>query len=163
MRHADAVPLPGRLYKFLEARWADSLINEGVVRCSSLAWFQNFEDDEDGERSDPFEGKRKYLPIGGLPIQKAGTPLPGLLPNQSFQSAVRECNRVFIFSTSLEAAPDVANRFRRPTDREMASVEIRDPVRLRHGSGRPWAGSHLYSSEPSSLASSATIRSKSRL
>jgi len=126
--YPDTVPLPGRLYKFLEARWADSLINEGVVHCSSLAWFQNFEDDEDDERSDPFEGKRKYFPIGGLPIQKLGAPSPGLLPDQSFQSAVLECNHIFVFSTSLEAAPDVADRFRRPTDREMVSVEIKDPV-----------------------------------
>ena len=56
-------PLPATLYKYLPGRYAASMIDRGELMFSTLAWFQNYEDDQRGDR---FEGTRKYFPVGGL-------------------------------------------------------------------------------------------------
>src|SRR3974390_3421415 len=58
-------PLPPRLYKYLDPEYAEIMIAKGVVRFSSLSWFLNFEDDNDKERGDQFEGKYKFFPVDG--------------------------------------------------------------------------------------------------
>ena len=46
-------PLPATLYKYLPGRYAASMIDRGELMFSTLAWFQNYEDDQRGDR---FEG-----------------------------------------------------------------------------------------------------------
>jgi hypothetical protein len=57
--------LPGILYKYLPRQYADAMIERGELMCSTLAWFQNYEDDQRGDR---FEGTRKYFPVSGLQV-----------------------------------------------------------------------------------------------
>ena len=97
----------------------------GDVMFSTLAWFQNYEDDQRGDR---FEGTRKYFPVGGLEVTrterdgKAHPPVSFKAPTESLQSRARAHNHIFIYSTSLQTglAFDDAD----------ACVEIYDPVQF---------------------------------
>lgn len=42
--------LPRTLYKHLPRRYADTMIERGELMFSTLAWFQNYEDDQRGDR-----------------------------------------------------------------------------------------------------------------
>jgi hypothetical protein len=116
-------PLPATLYKYLPRRYADAMIDRGELMFSSLAWFQNYEDDQRGDR---FEGTRKYFPVGGLEVtrtERGGTPHPPVsfkASTESLQSRARGHNHIFIYSTSLQSglAFDGAD----------ACVKIFDPV-----------------------------------
>jgi hypothetical protein len=118
-------PLPRTLYKCLPRRYAATMIDPGELMFSTLAWFQNCEDDQ---RGDQFEGTRKYFPVGGLDVtrtERDGTPHPPVsfkAPTESLQSRARGHNHIFIYSTSLRSglAFDGAD----------ACVEIFDPVRF---------------------------------
>jgi hypothetical protein len=50
------------MYKYLPSRHAETMVTRGDVMFSTLAWFQNYEDEQPGDR---FEGTRKYFPVGG--------------------------------------------------------------------------------------------------
>ncbi len=116
-------PLPRILYKYLPRRYADRMINGAELMFSTLAWFQNYEDDQRGDR---FEGTRKYFPVGGLDVtrtERNGKPHPPIsfkAPTESLQSRARGHNHIFIYSTSLQSglAFDGAD----------ACVEVYDPV-----------------------------------
>ena len=89
---------------------------------STLAWFQNYEDEQRGDR---FEGTLKYFPVDGLEmtrIERDGKPHPPVSFNrlgESLQSRAKADNHIFIYSTSLQSglAFDGAD----------ACVEIYDP------------------------------------
>jgi len=119
--------LPQTLYKYLDLQYAESLIARGVVRFSSLSWFLDFEDNEDEERGDAFEGRRKYFPVNGITVTKQHEP-PFTIPDGSFQSAARDRDSIFVLSTSVELSQALAEKFRRPEHVEMACVEICDPI-----------------------------------
>lgn len=115
--------LPPTLYKYLPRRYADAMVDKGELMFSSLAWFQNYEDDQRGDR---FEGTRKYFPVGGLDVtrtERNGNPHPPVsfkAPTESLQSRATGHNHIFVYSTSLQ--PSLA------FDGADACVEIFDPV-----------------------------------
>src|ERR1700680_2649782 len=82
-------PLPRTLYKYLPGRHAATMIDRGELMFSTLAWFQNYEDDQRGDR---FEGPRKYFPVGGLDVtrteraEKPHPPVSFKAPTESLQS-----------------------------------------------------------------------------
>jgi hypothetical protein len=122
------------LYKYLDLPWAERFVSHGLARFSSLSWFQDFEDEE---RGDQFEGIRKYFPAGGLTPNRISEPAgPVNLPHHSFQSPARERDRIFIFSTSRTLSSELAAKFARPEHKEMACVEIRDADTLFERVGR---------------------------
>jgi hypothetical protein len=98
-------PLPPVLYKYLSREYADAMVHRGELMLSTLAWFQNL---EDGERGDEFEGRHKYFPLGGLEItrtERDGKPHPPVTftrPNESLQSRAKGSAHIFIYSTSLQ-------------------------------------------------------------
>jgi hypothetical protein len=118
-------PLPRTLYKYLPHRYAATMIDRGELMFSTLAWFQNYEDDQRGDR---FEGTRKYFPVGGLDLTrterdgKPHSPVSFKASTESLQSRARGHNHIFIYSTSLQSglAFDGAD----------ACVEIYDPVKF---------------------------------
>jgi hypothetical protein len=118
-------PLPPTMYKYLPSRYAETMVASGEIMFSTLAWFQNYEDDQRGDR---FEGTRKYFPVGGLEVTrterdgKAHPPVSFKAPTESLQSRARAHNHIFIYSTSLKngLAFDDAD----------ACVEIYDPVKF---------------------------------
>ena len=60
-------PLAPLLYKYLPLRFARTMIGEGALMFSTLSWFQNL---EDPDRGDGFEGTHKYFPVGGLQVTR---------------------------------------------------------------------------------------------
>ena len=114
------------LYKYLPSRYAETMVTRGDVMFSTLAWFQNYEDDQRGDR---FEGTRKYFPVGGLEVtrtERDGKPHPPVsfkASTESLQSRARGHNHIFIYSTSLQSGLNF--------DDADACVEIYDPVQIR--------------------------------
>ena len=56
-------PLPPTMYKYLPSRYAETMVARGEMMFSTLAWFQNYEDEQRGDR---FEGTRNTFPLAGL-------------------------------------------------------------------------------------------------
>jgi hypothetical protein len=118
-------PLPRTRYKYLPRRYATAMIDRGELMFSTLAWFQNYEDNQRGDR---FEGTRKYFPVGGLDVtrtERDGRPHPPVSfksPTESLQSRATGHNHIFIYSTSVQSglAFDGAD----------ACVEIYDPAKF---------------------------------
>jgi hypothetical protein len=98
-------PLPRIMYKYLPSRYAETMVGRGEIMFSTLTWFQNYEDDQRGDR---FEGTRKYFPVGGLEVTrterdgKVHAPVSFKAPTDSLQSRARAHNHIFIYSTSLK-------------------------------------------------------------
>ena len=122
-------PLPRVLYKYLPREHADSLVDRGELMFSTLSWFQNL---EDRERGDEFEGTHKYFPVGGLEItrtERDGRPHPPVTftcPNRSLQSKAKGSDQIFIYSTSLRPGLTQFGDAGVPT----ACVEIYDPAKF---------------------------------
>ncbi|MEX2273699.1 MAG: hypothetical protein WD690_19695 [Vicinamibacterales bacterium] len=118
-------PLPPILFKYLPGHYAETMVGRGDVMFSTLAWFQNYEDEQRGDR---FEGTRKYFPVGGLEVTrterdgKAHPPVSFKAPGESLQSRAKGHNHIFIYSTSLQS--DLT------FDGADACVEIYDPVKF---------------------------------
>jgi hypothetical protein len=118
-------PLPRVLSKYLPRRYAATMIDRGELTFSTLAWFQNYEDDQRGDR---FEGTRKYFPLGGLDVTrterdgKPHQPISFKAATESLQSRATAHTQIFIYSTSLQ--PGLA------FDGADACVEIGDPVKF---------------------------------
>ena len=118
-------PLPPTVYKYLPSRYAETMVTRGEVMFSTLAWFQNYEDEQRGDR---FEGTRKYFPVGGLEVtrtERDGKPHPPVsfkASTESLQSRARGHNHIFIYSTSLQSGLNF--------DGADACVGIYDPVQF---------------------------------
>lgn len=118
-------PLPRILYKYLPRRYAAAMVAQGELMFSTLAWFQNYEDDQRGDR---FEGTRKYFPVGGLEVTrterdgKPHSPITFKAPDESLQSRATGRNHIFIYSTSLQTGLTF--------DDADACVEIYEPVKF---------------------------------
>jgi hypothetical protein len=86
------------MYKYLPSRYAETMVTRGDVMFSTLAWFQNYEDEQRGDR---FEGTRKYFPVGGLEVtrtERDGKPHPPVsftASTESLQSRARGHNLRF--------------------------------------------------------------------
>jgi len=119
--------LPPVLYKYLPLAYAQAMIERGALVFSTLSWFQNF---EDHERGDEFEGTHKYFPVGGLEgtrTERDGKPHPPVtfkLPNDSLQSKAKGRDHIFIYSTSLRSG---LTQFSNPTTPSLC-VEIYNPM-----------------------------------
>ena len=119
-------PLPQALYRYLQPEHAASLVDRGDLMCSTLSWFQNL---EDLERGDEFEGTHKYFPVGGLEITRiaqAGRSHPPVTftrPHDSLQSKAKGSNQIFVYSMSLRGGLTQFGDFTAPA----ACVEIYDP------------------------------------
>jgi hypothetical protein len=121
--------LPPTLYKYIEAPYAHSMIEEGALMFSTLSWFQSV---EDTVRGDGLEGTYKYFPAKGLDVTKyastAGAPVSQFnLPSYSLVSKAARCDSIFIYSTSLVLG---LTQFDQP-DKANVCVEIYNPVRFR--------------------------------
>lgn len=133
-------PLPAVLYKYLPLRYARMMIDSGALMFSTLSWFQNL---EDPNRGDGFEGTHKYFPAGGLQVTrterdgKAELPPKSMtLPTDSLQSKAAGRDHIFIYSTALR--PNLT-QFDDPSEPN-ACVAIHDPsaflARLKVNLGR---------------------------
>ena len=121
--------LPSVLFKYLALPHAHAMLDAGDLMFSTLSWFQNL---EDPDRGDGFEGTHKYFPIGGLEATrlardgKAHASVETTLPSHSFQSKARRRDHIFVYSTSIERG---LTQFNDPIVPN-ACVEIHDPEKL---------------------------------
>jgi hypothetical protein len=111
-------------YKYLEARWAEALVAQGLVMFSSLSWFN---ETEDPSRGDALDGTRRFFPLAGLEVTQVSDP-PGTVldPDHSFQSAARYRDHIFIFCVSRVRSCQLKEKFAGPGQKEPACVEIHD-------------------------------------
>jgi hypothetical protein len=124
---AMSSPLPAVLYKYLPLEYATDMRDRGDLMFSTLTWFQNVEDQE---RGDEYEGTRKYFPVGGLHGTRLQSdvdhraPVPFVLPNHSLHSLARGGDRIFMYSLSRK--PDLTQF--ELTGGHHACVEIHSPA-----------------------------------
>ena len=119
-------PLPETLYKVLPEIYARRLLERGEMQWSSLTWFQN---EEDIQRGDAFEGSHRYFPVAGLDVnrhQRDGRPDHArfTLPSHGAVSKAAQSHHIFIYSMTLDPALAIGEESSR------VCVEIFDPVTL---------------------------------
>ena len=86
---------------------AEEFIKNGEVLFRSLSFFRDYEDD--GVRSDQYEGTRVHRPENGLKITNVTTGEELTLPH-TFQSTAKE-NDIFVCCFSSELSETIAKRF----------------------------------------------------
>lgn len=135
-------PLPDTLYKVLPEIYAHRLVEQGEMLWSTLTWFQN---EEDVQRGDAFEGSHRYFPAVGLEVnrrERDGKPNRATftLPTHGAVSKAVQSHHIFIYSMTFDPALAIGEASTR------ACVQIFDPVRLvqrirdnlkRHRKGKP--------------------------
>jgi hypothetical protein len=129
-------PLPPVLYKILREKYARRLVERGEMQWSTLTYFQN---EEDVQRGDAFEGSHRYFPVVGLEVnrhERDGRPdhASFTLPNGGAVSKAAQSNHIFIYSMTFDPALPIGEASTR------ACVEIFDPPllveRIRDAMGR---------------------------
>jgi hypothetical protein len=116
--------LPPVVYKVLPEKHAHSLVHQGEMMWSTLAWFQNEEDVQRGDRS---EGSRRYFPVKGLEVnrlQRQGRidNAHFTIPSHGIVSTAAQSSHIFIYSMTLDPTLALGD----PSDR--ACVEIFNPA-----------------------------------
>jgi len=129
-------PLPPVVYKVLPEEHARSLVDEGEMMWSTLAYFQK---SEEAERGDECEGRHTYFPINGLEVnrtQRAGLPdnATFVLPEHGLVSKAAQSHGIFVYSLTVEPTLEIGAA----ADRSV--VEIFDPAQFvrRVRAALPW-------------------------
>jgi hypothetical protein len=117
-------PLPKVLYKILPQLYARRLVEQGEMQWSTLTWFQN---EEDAQRRDPFEGTHRYFPVSGLDVtrhERNGKPDHArfTLPSHGAVMKAKQSHHIFIFSMTLDPSLAIGDESSR------VCVEIFDPA-----------------------------------
>lgn len=97
-------PLPSVLFKVLPEVYARRLVEIGEMMWSTLAWFQN---EEDPNRGDKFEATRRHFPPDGLAVtrtERDGRPdyATFTLSGHGNQWRPVRSKHIFIYSTTLD-------------------------------------------------------------
>jgi hypothetical protein len=109
------------LFRYMPNEYADALVRRGEVLFRALSYFRDYEDE--GIRSDEFEGTRTHLPKDGLKVTKVPTGEEVALPH-SFESTAHE-EDIFVYCLSTIFSKSLAEKFNAKT-----CVEILDSVRF---------------------------------
>jgi len=105
------------LFKYLPYQYAELFVVSGEVKFRSLSYFLACEHEE---RGDGLEGTRLYDPPTGLEITKQTG--EKITTRRSFQSSVKEPERLFIYSTSTLLSADLALKFQTDSCVEIANI-----------------------------------------
>jgi hypothetical protein len=122
-------PLPPVLYKYLPLEYARMMLDEGALMFSTLAWFQNLED-EQRQRGDPREGSREYAPARGLRVTRTrhnpdGTAsIDTFTMPKAYRATSARRDNIFIYSTALRPGLSIAD------EGTNGCVEIYDPAKF---------------------------------
>jgi hypothetical protein len=122
------------LFKYVsEERFAQSLIERGEVFMQTLANFRGYEDND--VRRDPDDGRLRYQPLEGLPINFEGKEPTEPWKGWRLTSSVKE-EDVYVYCLSTEKSAQLAKRFESPFCVEIYNPtsfvgRIRRSVRLR--------------------------------
>jgi len=105
----------------MSAEYAETFVHRGEMLFRALSYYRDYEDE--GVRSDEFEGTRLHLPVDGLKLTKVATGEEVSLP-YTFESTARE-DDIFVYCLSTTLSKCLAEKFNTNT-----CVEIHEPVRL---------------------------------
>lgn len=89
-------------------KYLNGFLKNGELLFRSLSYFQDY---EDTDRGDMFEGARLYKPTTGLEITKSETGEKILLPEATFKSHI-STDDIFIFCTSNKLSNELATNFK---------------------------------------------------
>ena len=89
-------------------KYLNGFLKNGELLFRSLSYFQDY---EDTNRGDEFEGVKLYKPTSGLEITKSGTGEIVLLPEASFKSNINT-DDIFIFCASNKLSNKLATDFK---------------------------------------------------
>jgi len=109
------------LFRYMTAEHAEAFVRRGEILFRALSYYRDFEDD--GIRSDEFEGTRVHLPVDGLKVTKVSTGEVISLPH-TFESAAQE-DDIFVSCMSTVCSEFLAEKFN-----TKICVEIHEPIRL---------------------------------
>lgn len=122
------------LFKYVsEEQFGLALIERGEVFMQTLATFRSYEDAD--VRRDPDDGRLRYEPTGGLPINFEGRPAEAPWAGWRLTSSAKE-EDIFAYCLSTERTEELAERFKSPFCVEIKNAaplvgRIRRSVRLR--------------------------------
>jgi hypothetical protein len=95
------------IFKYIPEQYLEAFLNNGELLFRSLSYFQHYEDNVRGDKS---EGARLYKPESALEITKTQTGEKVLLTGGAFQSNV-DADNIFIFCASRVLSKDLASAF----------------------------------------------------
>ena len=107
------------LVRYFNEEYARPFTEQGAVLMRSLSYFRDYEDD--GVRSDEFEGTLVHKPQDGLRAKLQATGEEVTLP-YTFEATAKE-DHIFVYCLSTELSASIAKRFQAPV-----AVEILDPL-----------------------------------
>lgn len=111
------------LFKYVsEEKFALAFMNRGEVFMQTLANFRGYEDND--VRRDPDDGRLRYQPADGLPVNVEGRESEAPWAGWRLTSSVKE-EDVYIYCLSTEKSEYLAQRFESPF-----CVEIENPIGL---------------------------------
>ena len=109
------------LFRYMSDEYAEAFVRRGEVLFRALAYYRDYEDE--GVRSDAFEGTRFHLPTEGLKVTLVGTgevlPVP-----YNFESTARE-DDIFVYCLSTERSEVLAEKFN-----TKSCIEISNPAKF---------------------------------
>ncbi len=109
------------LLRYFNEENARAFVEQGVVLMRALSYFRDYEDD--GVRSDEFEGTLVHRPKDGLRVKLQRTGEEIALP-YTFEATAKE-DQIFVYCLSTELSASIAARFQ-----AQVAVEILEPVQL---------------------------------
>ena len=105
----------------MSADYSEAFVRKGEVLFRALSYYRDYEDE--GVRSDEFEGTKLHLPVDGLKVTKVATGEVVSLP-YSFESTARE-DDIFVCCLSTKRSETLAAKFN-----TKICVEILEPARF---------------------------------
>jgi hypothetical protein len=109
------------LFRYFSEQNAHAFLTKGEILLRSLSYFRDYEDQ--GVRSDEYEGTLLHRPNEGLRIKLSGSGEEVTIP-YTFESSARE-DAIFVYCMSTHLDNNIAKRFQ-----AHIAVEITDPVKL---------------------------------
>ena len=109
------------LVRYFNEDNARAFVEEGAVLMRALSYFRDYEDD--GVRSDEFEGTLVHRPLEGLRVKLQATGEEVLLPH-TFEATAKE-DQIFVYCLSTELSASIAKRFQ-----ASVAVEIVEPIQF---------------------------------
>jgi len=106
------------LFRYLSEENAHAFLERGEVLLRALSFYRDYEDE--GVRSDAFEGTLAHRPRGGLCARMQSTGEEVVIP-YTFEATTKE-DDIFVYCLSTELSSAIAERFRTPV-----AVEITEP------------------------------------
>lgn len=109
------------LFRYFSEENAIAFLERGEILMRALSYYRDYEDE--GIRSDAFEGTLVHLPKDGLRLRVQATGQEVVVP-YTFEASAKE-DDIFVYCLSTELSEKIAERFRAPV-----VVEIVEPVKF---------------------------------